>query len=158
MCVFCSLTCRRVPHVQQSVFFIPYAGEGTRHITAPNCHLLSYVDVDGDDSSETIPDIDGHTHEPDIDDGKLLRWEAYCAAWAKCLDQVNVCVSNQWLLWWFTDPHQSIIVDLHAPVITSVAQTVRMAYTDVLPGLPFAELPVITLTSMLHTVVLYLSF
>jgi hypothetical protein len=41
---------------------------------------------------------------------------------------------------------QSIINDLQAPVVDAVVRDVRTAHSDVLPGLPHPEIPVISLT------------
>lgn len=41
---------------------------------------------------------------------------------------------------------QHIISSLHAPVVDEIVRTVHQAYDDVLPGLPYAELPVIAVS------------
>ncbi|KAH9898592.1 hypothetical protein C8Q73DRAFT_641438 [Cubamyces lactineus] len=53
---------------------------------------------------------------------------AYRAAWDRCLDRV-----------------QSILRRLQAPIVEEVTTRVARAYVDVLPGLPYPELPVIAL-------------
>lgn len=45
-----------------------------------------------------------------------------------------------------TEPRQELIHALHAPIVARVAELVNKAYMDTLPGLPFAELPVISVT------------
>ncbi|TCD68793.1 hypothetical protein EIP91_009807 [Steccherinum ochraceum] len=64
----------------------------------------------------------------DIPEGYELRLIAYKRAWEKCLERV-----------------QSIVRQLHAPVVSSVVSHIREAYDSarVVPGLPYAELPVI---------------
>ncbi|KAJ8472438.1 hypothetical protein ONZ51_g8517 [Trametes cubensis] len=57
-----------------------------------------------------------------------LRMRAYRAAWGRCLNRV-----------------QSILRRLQAPVVEEVTTKVTRAYVDVLPGLPYPELPVIAL-------------
>ncbi|KAI0768174.1 origin recognition complex subunit 3 N-terminus-domain-containing protein [Trametes elegans] len=57
-----------------------------------------------------------------------LRMQAYRAAWDKCFARV-----------------QSILRALHAPVVHEVTERVSQAYSDALPGLPYAELPVVAL-------------
>ncbi|KAI0672417.1 hypothetical protein C8Q78DRAFT_1188445 [Trametes maxima] len=56
------------------------------------------------------------------------RMQAYKAAWNKCLTRV-----------------QNILRAIQAPVVNEVAATVTGAYRDVLPGLPYHELPVVAL-------------
>lgn len=46
----------------------------------------------------------------------------------------------------YTEPRQELIHALHAPIVGRVAELVNKAYTDTLPGLPYAELPVISVT------------
>jgi hypothetical protein len=41
---------------------------------------------------------------------------------------------------------QHIISSLHAPIVDEIVRTVHQAYDDVLPGLPYAELPVIAVS------------
>ncbi|KAF8128563.1 origin recognition complex subunit 3 N-terminus-domain-containing protein [Boletus edulis] len=76
-------------------------------------------------------DIESYTLFPDKDllNGYELRLAAYKRAWSKCLERV-----------------QELIHALHAPIVDRVAELVNMAYTDTLPGLPYAELPVISVT------------
>ncbi|KAI0336000.1 hypothetical protein GY45DRAFT_1316025 [Cubamyces sp. BRFM 1775] len=57
-----------------------------------------------------------------------LRMRAYRAAWDRCLSRV-----------------QSILRRLQAPIVQEVTAKVARAYVDVLPGLPYPELPVIAL-------------
>ncbi|KAG2123111.1 origin recognition complex subunit 3 N-terminus-domain-containing protein [Suillus cothurnatus] len=42
---------------------------------------------------------------------------------------------------------QELIHSLHAPVVESVVEQVKKSYTDELPGLPYPELPVVSVTS-----------
>ncbi|KAH9847296.1 hypothetical protein C2E23DRAFT_849159 [Lenzites betulinus] len=57
-----------------------------------------------------------------------LRMQAYRTAWSKCLNRV-----------------QSILRALQGPSVDKVTAKVINAYNDVLPGLPYPELPVIAL-------------
>lgn len=41
---------------------------------------------------------------------------------------------------------QELVHSLHAPVVESVVEQVKKSYTDELPGLPYPELPVVTVT------------
>ncbi|KAF8558613.1 hypothetical protein OG21DRAFT_1481305 [Imleria badia] len=76
-------------------------------------------------------DVESYTLFPDRDlpNGYQLRLAAYKTAWSKCLQRV-----------------QELIHALHAPIVDRVAELVNTAYTDTLPGLPYAELPVISVT------------
>ncbi|KAI0643837.1 hypothetical protein C8Q79DRAFT_1012390 [Trametes meyenii] len=65
---------------------------------------------------------------PNVLDEYDLRIQAYKAAWNKCLTRV-----------------QSILRAIQAPIVSEVATTVTGAYKDVLPGLPYHELPVVAL-------------
>ncbi|KAG2159548.1 origin recognition complex subunit 3 N-terminus-domain-containing protein [Suillus bovinus] len=68
--------------------------------------------------------------ERDLPQGCQLRFQACRAAWGKCLKRM-----------------QELIRALHAPVVESVVEQVKKSYTDELPGLPYPELPVISVTS-----------
>ncbi|KAG2076245.1 hypothetical protein BDR04DRAFT_1125767 [Suillus decipiens] len=68
--------------------------------------------------------------ERDFHQGCQLRFQACRAAWGKCLKRM-----------------QELIHSLHAPVVESVVEQVKKSYTDELPGLPYPELPVISVTS-----------
>lgn len=46
--------------------------------------------------------------------------------------------------------HQAVIRDLHEPIVNAVVRHVHAAYTDVLPGLPYCEMPVISITGELN--------
>ncbi|CAA7266184.1 unnamed protein product [Cyclocybe aegerita] len=63
----------------------------------------------------------------DLENGLELRFEAYRVAWKKCLDRM-----------------QGIIRDLQRSTVKAVVQEVRSSYTNILPGLPHPELPVIS--------------
>ncbi|KAJ8589790.1 hypothetical protein M405DRAFT_791254 [Rhizopogon salebrosus TDB-379] len=62
--------------------------------------------------------------------GCQFRFQVCRTAWAKCLRRM-----------------QELIHSLHAPVIESVVEHVKKSYTDELPGLPYPELPVVSVTS-----------
>ncbi|KAK0469029.1 origin recognition complex subunit 3 N-terminus-domain-containing protein [Desarmillaria tabescens] len=100
--------------ISQSVFLIPY----------------SSPDDDSEEENETFLREARDTIDNDLEDGDLLRWEAYQSAWAKCLDKL-----------------QSIIRKLHEPVVEAIVEEVKSAYTDTLPGLPYPELPTITISN-----------
>ncbi|TFK94352.1 hypothetical protein K466DRAFT_642285 [Polyporus arcularius HHB13444] len=62
------------------------------------------------------------------DDGYESRMRAYNAAWQKCLDRVR-----------------SILKALNTSVVENVVELISGAYEDILPGLPYPELPVVAL-------------
>ncbi|KAF9467688.1 origin recognition complex subunit 3 N-terminus-domain-containing protein [Collybia nuda] len=66
----------------------------------------------------------------DLPDGDGMRLDAYMKAWRKTLDRM-----------------QSLIRALHAPVVEQVIKKVHNSYTNVLPGLPYPELPVVCITN-----------
>ncbi|KAK0194515.1 origin recognition complex subunit 3 N-terminus-domain-containing protein [Armillaria mellea] len=106
----------RIPNFEdtsQSVFLIPYSPSD-----------------DGPEEGETDLQEAHDILDDDLDDGNILRWEAYQSAWAKCLDRL-----------------QSIIQKLHEPVVEAIAEEVKKVYTDTLPGLPYPELPTITISN-----------
>ncbi|KAG7095809.1 hypothetical protein E1B28_006509 [Marasmius oreades] len=73
---------------------------------------------------------DDSFYESDLVEGEDLRWDAYRAAWSKCLNRV-----------------QDIIKTIYEPVIANVVQSVSNTYETDFTGLPYPELPVIALTS-----------
>ncbi|KAF8964769.1 origin recognition complex subunit 3 N-terminus-domain-containing protein [Flammula alnicola] len=66
--------------------------------------------------------------ERDLVDGQELRFVAYKAAWKKCLERV-----------------QKIVYELQSSSVKSVVQEVRASYLNILPGLPYPELPVVSI-------------
>ncbi|KAJ7630336.1 hypothetical protein FB45DRAFT_1150437 [Roridomyces roridus] len=86
--------------VQQTTIYIPYD--------------------DSEDSSQSTDLLD-----TDLEDGPQLRFDAYMAAWAKCLDRVK-----------------AIIEALYNPVVSSILDRLDNIH-DAVPGLPFSELPVV---------------
>ncbi|KAJ7849338.1 origin recognition complex subunit 3 N-terminus-domain-containing protein [Mycena leptocephala] len=68
---------------------------------------------------------------PDLEDGPQLRFDAYKDAWTRCLDRMKL-----------------IIAELYSPVVSGVMERLNNIHTDVLPGLPFPELPVITVADV----------
>ncbi|KAF9011982.1 origin recognition complex subunit 3 N-terminus-domain-containing protein [Cyathus striatus] len=66
----------------------------------------------------------------DFPQGATLRLEAYRAAWAKCLARIK-----------------DIVNALHAPLAASIAHQIHTSYSNILPGLPYPELPVICVTN-----------
>ncbi|KAK7024009.1 origin recognition complex subunit 3-like protein [Favolaschia claudopus] len=101
--------------IQQTVIYIPYQGdEDSEEETTEPSQTLTLIHP-----------------EDDLDNGPLLRFDAYRAAWTQCLDRVK-----------------SIIAELYSPVATDIVLHLSTAHTDILPGLPFPELPVITITDV----------
>ncbi|KAJ7348983.1 origin recognition complex subunit 3 N-terminus-domain-containing protein [Mycena albidolilacea] len=91
-----------------------------------------YIPYEGDDSDVTDEPSLPLTHtNNDLNDGPQLRFAAYKAAWTQCLDRVK-----------------SIIAELYNPVVSEVVDRLENIYADVLPGLPFPELPVITIADL----------
>ncbi|KAH7886383.1 origin recognition complex subunit 3 N-terminus-domain-containing protein [Phlebopus sp. FC_14] len=86
---------------------------------------IPYEETDADDleSYSLFPDRD-------LPEGYTLRLTAYRAAWSKCLDRV-----------------QELIRALHDPLVDKVVDLVNSAYTDMLPGSPYTELPVISVAA-----------
>ncbi|RDB19721.1 Origin recognition complex subunit 3 [Hypsizygus marmoreus] len=91
---------------------------------------FSGEDHDDDDSSPDVPLPQPLHTDRDLPEGQQLRLQAYAEAWRKCLDRIK-----------------SIIQALHAPIAADVVHQVHASYDDVLPGLPYPELPVITITN-----------
>ncbi|KAH7928820.1 hypothetical protein BV22DRAFT_1126185 [Leucogyrophana mollusca] len=92
---------------------------------------ISGCTIDGE-GNENAPREGSYSFFPerDLPDGYELRLDAYKAAWSKCLNRI-----------------QEIIRALHSPVVDSVIDQVENAYSDELPGLPYPEIPVITVNS-----------
>ena len=77
-----------------------------------------------------------------------MRMDAYRAAWAKCLSRVQVS-SRPPALVLLTKGTQSIIHEMHAHFVDDIVNSIHDAYVDVLPGLPYPEIPVISITGEL---------
>ncbi|KAJ7721741.1 hypothetical protein DFH07DRAFT_972181 [Mycena maculata] len=96
-----------------------------------------YVPHDGDDLEEVIEpafsSAEAETEkDPDLENGSLLRFDAYTAAWARCLARLK-----------------EIIAEIYAPVTSDVLHRLEHIHTDVrVPGLPFTELPAITIADL----------
>ncbi|KJA25290.1 hypothetical protein HYPSUDRAFT_76037 [Hypholoma sublateritium FD-334 SS-4] len=71
-----------------------------------------------------------HFEDRDLNNGRELRLSAYKDAWTKCLGRM-----------------QEIVRDLQAASVKDVINEVQHSYSNILPGLPFPELPVISLTN-----------
>ncbi|KAF9238125.1 hypothetical protein BU15DRAFT_62764 [Melanogaster broomeanus] len=82
-----------------------------------------------DDTNQTTFYIPHREADRDPPNGYELRLAAYRTAWFKCLERI-----------------QQLIRALHAPVVGRVVDLVNGAYTNTLPGLPYTELPVISVT------------
>lgn len=104
----------------QSAFYIPYAGKAQ----------LTTATLDEDENDANISLPSSSYHERDLRGGEQLRFEAYRETWRKCLGRV-----------------QSIIHALYAPVVADVVKQVHSSYDNVLPGLPYPEVPVISITN-----------
>ncbi|KIM41529.1 hypothetical protein M413DRAFT_445512 [Hebeloma cylindrosporum] len=65
--------------------------------------------------------------ERDLEDGQELRFAAYRKAWKKCLDRV-----------------QTIVQELESQSVKQVVHEVRTSYISPLPGLPYPEIPVVS--------------
>lgn len=68
--------------------------------------------------------------ERDLRGGYDIRLKIYRDVWQKCLNRV-----------------QNILNAIYAPVADEIVQQVETAYNDVLPGLPYSELPVISISA-----------
>ncbi|KAG2121256.1 origin recognition complex subunit 3 N-terminus-domain-containing protein [Suillus clintonianus] len=88
---------------------------------------IPFNDSDQVDSDAAPPSL---FPERDFPQGCQLRFQICRAAWGKCLKRM-----------------QELIHSLHAPVVESVVEQVKKSYTDELPGLPYPELPVVSVTS-----------
>ncbi|KAG1803874.1 origin recognition complex subunit 3 N-terminus-domain-containing protein [Suillus plorans] len=89
-----------------------------------------YIPFDDSDDANTNGVPPSLFPERDFHQGCQLRFQTCKAAWGKCLKRM-----------------QELIHSLHAPVVESVVEQVKKSYTDELPGLPYPELPVISVTS-----------
>ncbi|KAK1229901.1 Origin recognition complex subunit 3 [Marasmius sp. AFHP31] len=65
-----------------------------------------------------------------LPNGEDTRWNAYRAAWTKCLNRV-----------------QDIVKEIYEPVVSEVVESVINADQNEISGLPYPELPAITITS-----------
>ncbi|KAG7442905.1 uncharacterized protein BT62DRAFT_988551 [Guyanagaster necrorhizus] len=94
--------------------------------------LIPYSSLDDGPEEENETDLREARDvlENDLEHGDILRWEAYQSAWAKCLDKL-----------------QTIIQKLHEPVVEAIAEEIKNAYTETFPGLPYPELPTITISN-----------
>ncbi|KAJ6614874.1 origin recognition complex subunit 3 N-terminus-domain-containing protein [Mycena sp. CBHHK59/15] len=91
-----------------------------------------YIPYAGEESDpDPEPTLPSAHLENDLDTGPQLRFDAYKTAWTRCLDRVKV-----------------IIAELYNPVIAGVTSRLENIHSDVIPGLPFPELPVITVTDL----------
>ncbi|KAL0066864.1 Origin recognition complex subunit 3 [Marasmius tenuissimus] len=103
----------KLDDVTQSVIFIPH--------------------TEAEEGEDEDFEEDGLFSEPEICDlpnGEDTRWNAYRAAWTKCLNRV-----------------QDIVKEIYEPVVSEVVESVINANQDEISGLPYPELPAITITS-----------
>ncbi|KIK27187.1 hypothetical protein PISMIDRAFT_8398 [Pisolithus microcarpus 441] len=112
--------------INRTTAYIPHQEEGKKHRLAPDTSIVR------DCTPDAQSDHDSYTLFPDRDfpNGYELRLEAYSAAWLKCLTRI-----------------QELTRALHAPVVDEVSELVNKSYIDILPGLPYAELPVISVST-----------
>ncbi|KAJ7499463.1 hypothetical protein FB451DRAFT_1205523 [Mycena latifolia] len=99
--------------IQQTVICIPYDGD------------------DSDSDAAPEPSLPSAPFENDLENGPQLRFDAYRAAWARCLARVK-----------------DIVAELYRPVVADVMTRLGSIHSDVLPGLPFPELPIVTITDL----------
>ncbi|KAI1792398.1 origin recognition complex subunit 3 N-terminus-domain-containing protein [Ganoderma leucocontextum] len=85
-----------------------------------------YIPPSQPDAGNALPSRFEDEEEDECYDSQM---RAYRAAWMKCLDRIR-----------------TILETLHAPVVSDITEQVKNAYTDVLPGLPYPELPVVALS------------
>ncbi|KIJ06024.1 hypothetical protein PAXINDRAFT_103539 [Paxillus involutus ATCC 200175] len=108
----------------QTSVYIPFQEAGKVVELQHGQCLIKLMTSDRHEESYTLfPDRD-------LPNGYELRLTAYRTAWSKCLERI-----------------QELIHALHAPVVDRVTELVKDAYTDILPGLPYTELPVISVTA-----------
>ncbi|KAG5639781.1 hypothetical protein H0H81_000061, partial [Sphagnurus paluster] len=107
--------------------------------------FIPFEDNDNEQNVE-IPLPKSLHNDRDLLNGEKLRLDAYMAAWKKCISRVKVRTTCAFMCINFDD-RQSIIETLHAPIVAEVVQQVHTAYDNVLTGLPYPELPVITITN-----------
>ncbi|KAJ6459796.1 origin recognition complex subunit 3 N-terminus-domain-containing protein [Mycena vitilis] len=91
-----------------------------------------YIPYDEDDAEapeeSALPSV---RLENDLADGPQLRFAAYKVAWTHCLDRMKFIIS-----------------ELYSPVVSDVADRLENIHTDVLPGIAFPELPVVTIADL----------
>ncbi|PPQ91406.1 hypothetical protein CVT25_014294 [Psilocybe cyanescens] len=104
--------------INKTAFCIPYNPDGMPQ----SFSLIHYTD----DSNTTLP-VSAY-EERDLEDGREMRFSAYKVAWKKCLDRV-----------------QDIIRELQKSSVNSVVNELKTSYTNSLPGLPYSELPVVSI-------------
>ncbi|KAF8803363.1 hypothetical protein BYT27DRAFT_7226028 [Phlegmacium glaucopus] len=85
-----------------------------------------------DDDSETGPTSQLPSNPlykaRDLENGQELRLAAYRVAWTKCLNKIK-----------------EVIEELHNPSVKSVVKEIKSSYLNILPGLPYPELPVVSI-------------
>ncbi|KAG1886783.1 origin recognition complex subunit 3 N-terminus-domain-containing protein [Suillus subluteus] len=104
------------------------------------CQTIVYIPfndsakIDGSDHANDDAAPPSLFPERDFHQGCQLRFQACRAAWGKCLKRM-----------------QELIHSLHAPVVENVVEQVKKSYMDELPGLPYPELPVVSVTFLIRT-------
>jgi hypothetical protein len=136
---------------QQPFIYIPCdeSAMGAKH-PRPTSHVLNPY-ISGPDTGDDVDQLLAEEYSPfderDLPGGYAARFKLYRAAWKKCLARIEVRID----LFVFRPlllkrGIQRIISSLHAPVVDEIVRSVHQAYDDVLPGLPYAELPVIAVS------------
>ncbi|KAK7448828.1 Origin recognition complex subunit 3 [Stygiomarasmius scandens] len=92
--------------------------------------FIPCAESDDDEENGTREDQIIESFCGDLPDGDEIRWEAYRAAWMKCLERV-----------------QTIVHALYEPVVNQVVEKINNAYADTLLGLPQPELPLIAVSN-----------
>ncbi|KAG1732132.1 origin recognition complex subunit 3 N-terminus-domain-containing protein [Suillus lakei] len=113
--------------VNQTTVYIPFNDSGSTNILSVRKNVAEIDGSDDVDSDAAPPSL---FPERDLPQGCELRFQACRAAWGKCLKRM-----------------QELIHSLHVPVVESIVEQVKKSYTDELPGLPYPELPVVSVTS-----------
>ena len=121
-----------------------------RLLCRPNCHLLDEALENETLAGKETNDLkqEGLSFgERDLRGGYDIRLKIYRDVWQKCLNRVRVCLFFcYWMTHTLDTPCQNILNAIYAPVADGIVQQVETAYNDVLPGLPYSELPVISIS------------
>ena len=132
----------------QKVVYIPFSSPG-KSIAQTNCKELNHIaTTDDDDQQSSLLPPYNPFQERDMPGGLELRMEAYRKAWDKCLERTRVgYTSCELFLRSQVSSLQAIIHSIQTPVVDAIVKEIRTTYSNVLPGLPYPELSVISLTS-----------
>ncbi|KAI0279572.1 origin recognition complex subunit 3 N-terminus-domain-containing protein [Russula aff. rugulosa BPL654] len=103
--------------------------DATQPVIYIPCDETSIGSDIGDDTDQFLAEGYSPFDERDLPGGYVARFNLYRAAWQKCLGRI-----------------EDIINSLQTPVVDEIVRSVHRAYNDVLPGLPYAELPVVAIS------------